>query len=116
MTFVGTLLSTLWRRALCVMLLAGLLTPVPSPSHADELRALYAAQGLLCADEQNDGPAHRDPHCVLCLIFAAGTVPEVQIAEHQGVIETIIHPTEQRRSTSTVDRWHRARAPPARFI
>jgi len=104
-----------WRRSILALLLAAFLVPTPAPTHAEEVRALYAAQGLLCASDENDQP-HRAAHCVLCLLPDVGTAPESKISERRLTFEAIHHPIECHRSNVTPASLHRARAPPFRFV
>lgn len=73
-------LKALWTRTvLAAVLLAFLAASAvvgPGRMPADEVRAGYAAAGLLCAPDE-DGQPHRDAHCVLCLLPSTGAGPEV---------------------------------------
>lgn len=115
MTPGATLLKALYRRGILALVLAALLVPTPRPSHADEVRALYAAQGLLCA-ASDEGQPHREAHCVLCLLPDASATPEREIAERRLEIEAITHAVRQPVSKKANVISRRARGPPACFV
>jgi hypothetical protein len=62
-------LKSLLHRAVLALVLLAFLVPMPTPTPADEVRASYAAAGLLC-DPGETGDSHRKAHCVLCLLQA----------------------------------------------
>ena len=62
-------IGTLLHRVMAILLAACLLLPVDAATPEDDIRALYAAQGLLCAgDDGAHNPA--ESHCILCLVAA----------------------------------------------
>ena len=115
MTSGATILKALYRRGTLALVLAALLIPMPRPSHAEEVRALYVTQGLLCA-ASNEGQPHREAHCVLCLLPDASAAPESEIAERRLVVEAVTHTVRQPVSKKANVLSRRARAPPAPFV
>ncbi len=115
MALAINLFNDVWRRSVFALLLAAFLVPAPMPTHADEMRALYAAQGLLCAPKSDDQP-HREAHCVLCILPAAGAPPECALAERRLTVEVVAHAVKRHLTSATSVRLHRARSPPRRIV
>ena len=105
----------LMRRAVLALVLLAFLVPIPTPTPADEIRALYAAAGLLC-DPDETGGAHFDQHCVLCLLPAHASPDASSVAG--PILAAFITATIQQSpliSTGTTTHHH-ARAPPSSIV
>jgi len=113
--FAMTIFSKVWRNGMFALLLAAFLVPPPTPTFADEVRALYAAQGLLCASD-DDGAPHRQAHCVLCVIPDVGIGPECALADRAVIAFVVTHSPRSYPSSSRDVSLRRARAPPSRFV
>jgi len=72
---IAHLLGLLTHRALPALVVLAFLVPASPPTPADEVRALYAAQGLLCGDDAH-ATLHHETHCVLCMLPATGATPQ----------------------------------------
>jgi len=115
-TLTASTLKTLWHRAVLAVVLVAFLVPMPGRTPADEARAAYAAAGLLCAVD-GEGQAHRDAHCVLCLLPAVGAAPDVsecstskpaQLITFASIDDALLGPTH--------DLTRHARAPPSSIV
>ena len=115
MTAALTLFCTLLRRGVLALLLAAFLVPAPLPTPADEVRALYAAQGLLCTPGE-EGQQHREAHCVLCLLPAAGAATACAVAERRLTVEAIVYRAEFSQTRTKTVGAQQARAPPQRIV
>lgn len=115
MFFASLTLNLFCRRAICVLLLAAFLVPTPTPTHAEEIRALYAAQGLLCVGNE-DRQRHHDAHCVLCLLAEVDSAPKTRETERPLTFELVVHSIAPRPLSVASVGSHRARAPPFRFV
>ncbi len=114
MTSGVTILISLLRRGVFALLLAAFLVPMPRPTHAEEVRALYAAQGLLCAVNE-EGQPHREAHCVLCVLPDSSAAPECKLADRELEFKAISYAAERLILGKTDAITRHARAPPIRF-
>ena len=116
MTLTAEALKTLLHRTVLALVLLAFMAPGPVRLPADDVRAAYAAAGLLCAPDEG-GHSHQDAQCVLCMLSATGAAPEtvfcaalvaaVQLSIAAGESDL----TEAQRSSS-----RHARAPPSSIV
>lgn len=103
------------RRITMILLAVGFLLPANAATPDDELRALYAVQGMLCADDKGDHvPA--ESHCVLCLVAAFDSNDSALgiVALRRGAVDQTPLPATPNRAGAAL-KSHHARAPPASF-
>lgn len=110
------LLKPLLSRAILALMLVAFLVPVPGRMPADEVRALYAAQGLLC-DPAEPGEFNRDSHCVLCLLPSAGATPDEVRCASSALPNRIVRGPFRLDLIAALHRvMPQARAPPASIV
>lgn len=108
-------LKKLMHRAVLAMVLLAFLVPISTPTPADEIRASYAAAGLLC-DPDESGAPHLNQHCVLCLLPAHAS-PDISIVAGP-ILSSFVTVSVQHSpliSTRTATHHH-ARGPPSSIV
>ena len=112
---MGISIGALLRRALVVLLAVGFLLPANASTPQDEVRAAYAAQGLICGDSEG-GQHSVESHCILCLVTAhdnaASDFEVARLRRDTLVLVPLRGASIERRAAPT---FHHARAPPVVF-
>ncbi len=115
MTLTVPALKILWHRAVLALVLAAFLCPVPGRMPADEVKAAYAAAGMLCAPD-GKGQAHHDAHCALCLL-PASNAPDIADCSISRQVEALYIVTAMSGLIASAQQATRnARAPPSSIV
>lgn len=112
---MGTDIKAMLRRVMAILLAVGFLLPANASTPQDEVRAAYAAQGLICAGDE--GEQHSvESHCILCLVTAYDSATsgfDVARLRRDTISLVPVHSTSDKRRTAPT--FHHARAPPVLF-
>lgn len=102
-------------RAVPVLVLIGLLCPVSAKMPADEIRAAYAAAGLMC-DTNHGEHTHHEAQCVLCLLPGLGGAAGHTCARTERVQTVLYSATARFLDIDSQPENRRARAPPVSMV
>jgi len=114
--FIASALKNVWHRAVLALVLVSFLVPMPGKTPVDEVRAAFVAAGMLCAVD-DEGQAHHDAHCVLCLLPATGGAPDITVcSEPEQTLSIAVIAKGVEFIGSPLGFIHHARAPPPSIV